>query len=78
MPYQPFDAEHAPVKLRVSGKLVREWKMEDNSAGTPPLYPKSEGQDTVPLTLVPYGGARLRIAEFPLIGEREKAWKKRM
>ncbi|MBM7567214.1 beta-L-arabinofuranosidase domain-containing protein [Paenibacillus sacheonensis] len=78
VPYQPFDAKHAPVKLQVSGKLVRKWKMEGNSAGTPPLYPNVEGQETTALTLVPYGSARLRIGEFPLIGERGKAWKKKL
>ncbi|QHT59062.1 hypothetical protein GXP70_03200 [Paenibacillus lycopersici] len=78
VPYQPFDAAQAPVRLRASGKLVRGWKMEGNNAGTPPIYPNVDGQETVELTLVPYGSARLRIGEFPLIGEREKAWKKRM
>ncbi|QHW31723.1 hypothetical protein GZH47_13330 [Paenibacillus rhizovicinus] len=76
VPYQPFDAERAPVRLTASGKLVRGWRMEGNNAGTPPLYPNVEGQETAELTLVPYGSARLRIGEFPLIGEREKAWKK--
>ncbi|SFT21375.1 beta-L-arabinofuranosidase domain-containing protein [Paenibacillus sp. BC26] len=78
VPYQPFDAEHAPVRLKAAGQLVREWKMEGNNAGTPPIYPKVEGQEIAELTLVPYGSARLRIGEFPLIGEREKAWKKRV
>ncbi|WP_308637495.1 beta-L-arabinofuranosidase domain-containing protein [Paenibacillus silvisoli] len=76
IPYQPFDAEHAPVRLKATGQLVREWKMEGNNAGTPPIYPKTAGQELAELTLVPYGSARLRIGEFPLIGEREKAWKK--
>ncbi|REE86482.1 DUF1680 family protein [Paenibacillus taihuensis] len=78
VPYQPFDAEHAPVRLKATGQLVREWKMEGNNAGTPPIYPKTAGQELAELTLVPYGSARLRIGEFPLIGEREKAWKKRV
>lgn len=70
VPYQPFDADHAPVKLRATGKLVRGWKMEGNSAGTPPLHPNVEGQEATELTLVPYGSARLRVGEFPLVGER--------
>ncbi|MBO7745706.1 glycoside hydrolase family 127 protein [Paenibacillus sp. MWE-103] len=78
VPYQPFDAEQAPVKLKASGKLVRGWKMEGNNAGTPPIYPDVEGQETEELTLVPYGSARLRIGEFPLVGEREKAWKRKL
>ncbi|RAP74882.1 beta-L-arabinofuranosidase domain-containing protein [Paenibacillus montanisoli] len=78
IPYQPFDAEHAPIRLKATGQLVREWKMEGNNAGTPPIYPKTEGQEMAELTLVPYGSAKLRIGEFPLIGEREKAWKKKV
>ncbi|WP_219835087.1 beta-L-arabinofuranosidase domain-containing protein [Paenibacillus sp. R14(2021)] len=77
VPYQPFDAAHAPVKLKAAGQLVRDWKMVGNNAGTPPIYPNVEGQEIAELTLVPYGSARLRIGEFPLIGEREKAWKKK-
>ncbi|MFC0329201.1 beta-L-arabinofuranosidase domain-containing protein [Paenibacillus sepulcri] len=71
IPYQPFDAANAPVRLKASGQLVREWKMEGNSAGTPPLHPDTEGQPVMELALVPYGSAKLRIGEFPLIGKRK-------
>jgi hypothetical protein len=70
VPYQPFEAENAPVRLKASGKIVRDWKMEGNSAGTPPMFPKTDDQPAVDLELVPYGSARLRIGEFPLIGKR--------
>jgi len=73
VPYQPFAADQAPVRLRAVGKLVLEWKMEGNNAGTPPIFPKVEGQPEVELTLVPYGSARLRIGEFPLIGKRPRS-----
>lgn len=69
VPYQPFLATEAPVKLRAYGQLIRDWKMEGNNAGTPPLNPNTEGQPVVELNLVPYGSARLRIGEFPLIGQ---------
>lgn len=65
---QPFDASHPPVRLKAKGRLVRDWKMEGNNAGTPPLHPNAAGQPNVDLELVPYGGAKLRIAEFPTIG----------
>ncbi|WP_341418411.1 beta-L-arabinofuranosidase domain-containing protein [Paenibacillus filicis] len=74
VPYQPFDAEQAPVRLKASGQLVRGWKMEGNNAGTPPLHPDVAGQEWIELTLVPYGSARLRIGEFPLIGTRKRKW----
>lgn len=73
VPYQPFEAVDAPVRLKVSGKLIRDWRMEGNNAGTPPLNPNVEGQPVTELELVPYGSARLRIGEFPLIGKRRTA-----
>ncbi|MFB9275408.1 beta-L-arabinofuranosidase domain-containing protein [Cohnella cellulosilytica] len=65
--YQPFDASNSPVRLKTKGRLVRDWRMEGNNAGTPPMHPNTEGQPTADLELVPYGGAKLRIGEFPTI-----------
>lgn len=72
IPEQPFDAACAPVRLKASGKLVRHWPMEGNNAGTPPFNPNTYGQPVTDLELVPYGGAKLRIGEFPLIGKRKR------
>lgn len=71
IPYQPFDAAAVPVRVKASGKLVCDWRMEGNNAGTPPLNPDTEGQPVTELDLVPYGSARLRIGEFPLLGYRK-------
>jgi hypothetical protein len=73
VPYQPFDAANSPVRLKARGQLVRNWRMEGNNAGTPPLNPTTDGQPVTELELVPYGGAKLRISEFPLIGKRKTA-----
>jgi uncharacterized protein len=73
VPLQPFDADQAPVRLRARGQLVRDWRMEGNSAGTPPMHPNVDGQPIRELELVPYGSARLRIGEFPRIGTRGRA-----
>ncbi|MCC3375390.1 beta-L-arabinofuranosidase domain-containing protein [Cohnella sp. REN36] len=67
MTRQPFLAREAPVKLRTKGMLVRNWPMEGSSAGAPPLNPHTEGQEAVELELVPYGSAKLRIGEFPVV-----------
>ncbi|TCM90733.1 DUF1680 family protein [Paenibacillus sp. BK033] len=71
IPYQPFLAAESPVKLAVLGQLVPDWRMEGNNAGTPPIAPNTDDQPVTELMLVPYGGAKLRIGEFPLIGERK-------
>lgn len=64
---QPFEAAAAPVRLAVRGRLVRNWAMKQNSAAAPPLRCDTAGQESVPLELVPYGSARLRVTELPLL-----------
>ncbi len=42
--------------------------MENNSAGEPPLTPKVyQNAQEETLELVPYGCARLRVGEFPVL-----------
>lgn len=70
---QPFALEHAPVKLRLSAYRLPTWKVVDNSAGPVPNSP-AHAALSVPssVLLVPYGCARLRIAQFPWLDGREK------
>ncbi|MDH7482813.1 MAG: glycoside hydrolase family 127 protein [Armatimonadota bacterium] len=63
-----FGADYAPVELRVKGKQIPEWGIEDNQAGLIPESPVSSSEPVEDLTLIPYGCAKLRITEFPLIG----------
>ncbi len=59
--------KEAPVVLTSRGIKIPEWTMKDNSADVPPVSPvKPEGVPEV-IQLVPYGCARLRIAEFPVV-----------
>jgi len=59
--------QDAPVVITARGILIPEWTIVNNSADTPPLSPvKSEGDPEI-ITLVPYGCARLRITEFPVM-----------
>jgi hypothetical protein len=70
MTKQPYKTEHAPVKLITKGRQLSNWFMENNSAAEPPLNPKPYPHAKLEtLELVPYGCARLRIGEFPVIKE---------
>ncbi|OMF38117.1 hypothetical protein BK133_03655 [Paenibacillus sp. FSL H8-0548] len=64
---QPFAAESAPLSLRMTARRLPQWTMELNSAGTPPFGPVSSNESEEEIFLIPYGCARLRIAEFPVI-----------
>lgn len=70
---QPFALESAPIKLRLSAYRLPTWKVVDNSAGPMPnstAHAALSVQSSV--LLVPYGCARLRIAQFPWLDGREK------
>jgi len=56
----------APIVLSMKGMIIPGWKMKQNSAADPPLGEfKTEGEARM-IQLVPYGCARLRVAEFPV------------
>jgi uncharacterized protein len=56
-----------PVVITARGMKITEWTMKDNSADVPPLSPVKPVGDPEIITLVPYGSARLRITEFPMM-----------
>lgn len=58
----------APVVLHASGARAPQWRMAGAQADVPPASPVFERGTDDDLTLVPYGCARLRITEFPVIG----------
>lgn len=63
----PFLLADAPIRIRTDGAHVDAWRLDGVQAGTVPDGPVFCSNVTDPLTLVPYGSARLRIAEFPTV-----------
>jgi Beta-L-arabinofuranosidase, GH127 middle domain/Beta-L-arabinofuranosidase, GH127 catalytic domain len=63
----PFSAAGAPIEIKVKGRKLPEWKLVNGSAGPLPASPVKSSEPEETLTLIPYGSAKLRITEFPLI-----------
>jgi hypothetical protein len=59
--------QDAAVIIKARGMKIPEWTMKNNSADVPPLSPVKPDGDVETITLVPYGCARLRITEFPVM-----------
>lgn len=71
---QPFTQEAAPITLKAKGRRIPEWKQEANGlVGEIQKSPVRSEQPVEEITLIPMGCARLRISQFPTIGEGPEA-----
>jgi len=66
---QPFQAGNPPVRLKASARRLPEWLTVHDSAAPPPASPVTSRWPEEGITLIPYGGARLRITSFPVLVE---------
>jgi hypothetical protein len=63
----PWAHESSPVQVWAKGARLKQWGLELASAGPVPESPVQTGLPMGPVLLVPFGCARLRVAEFPLV-----------
>ena len=62
-----FSEDRAPVEITAPAARLPQWGMEHAMAAPPPRSPAEHSGPVEPVILIPYGAARLRITEFPLI-----------
>jgi hypothetical protein len=67
---QPFSPEGTPVALSAHGIRIGDWKLVNSSAGPLPESPVKGGGLPEPVMLIPYGAAKLRITEFPVVRKK--------
>ena len=65
-PLYPWDPLHPTVRVSAWAREI-EWPMAHDSADVPPVSPVKSSAPLVPITLVPYGQTKLRIAEIPTL-----------
>ena len=63
----PTGVEAVGLRVTVPMRMLPDWTLEGNSAAAPPAGASSE-LPTFSAPLIPYGCARLRVAEFPRVG----------
>jgi hypothetical protein len=78
LPAQPFIPEPAPIELRAKARRIPAWKLDSLAlVGKLQPSPVKSDEPLETVTLIPMGGARLRITSFPVIGKGDDAqeWK---
>jgi hypothetical protein len=64
----PFLNAQAPIELKAKGKQITGWTIDEHGlCAVLPQSPVVTDQPVKELTLVPMGGARLRISAFPVV-----------
>ena len=65
----PFSADEPPLSASVEGTRVPSWRAERGVAAPPPPSPVRTDAPRERLQLIPYGCAKLRVTEFPLLAD---------
>ena len=69
IPGQPFTPEAAPISIKATAKKIPNWTKDRlDMVGVLHESPVRTDQPAEPVTLIPMGAARLRISQFPVVG----------
>lgn len=74
----PFTLEASPIRLIAKGRRILQWTLDQYGlCATLQDSPVRTSEPVEQITLVPMGGARLRISSFPVVGDGPDAhaWK---
>lgn len=63
----PFSPEGAPVSVKVKGRRVPQWQMENDSAADVPQSWITSSEPQEELILIPCGCTNLRVTEFSVL-----------
>ena len=64
----PFTTDAVPIELRARGKIIPEWVLDKYGlCDVLPQSPVTVQTKEQPISLIPMGAARLRIASFPVV-----------
>lgn len=62
----PFTSDHVPLQFKAKGRLVSDWKIDENGlCGILPYEDAKKSEQLHDIMLIPMGAARLRITSFP-------------
>ncbi len=64
-----WSSGNAPIELHAKGRPIPQWTELHNSADKPPVSPVKSSEPTEEVVLIPYGCAKLRITEIPVLAE---------
>jgi DUF1680 family protein len=65
----PFSPTLPAVRVHAKARKLSNWNLVKNAADAPPKSPIKSDQPLEDVVLIPYGSAKLRITEFPVLAE---------
>lgn len=63
----PFSSKAPAVRLVGKGRRIGGWRLLNNAADAPPHSPVISNEPLEDLELIPYGSAKLRVTEIPVV-----------